>query len=160
MVTKHLLQPLSRSLLSAFFIPGGVFFGGLYMMWLALARGMVAKPGSATLAAFVQAGVNLLLGLSPILGVLSLFVYLLPGIFIDLVFLLPGQAALSRLARFTLACLGANVIGIVSVALVWGIGQRPLILLAAVGALSGAAGGLMAFFICEKMPSRALHTSV
>jgi ABC-type thiamin/hydroxymethylpyrimidine transport system permease subunit len=160
LATKHLLHPLSRTLLGAFSIPGGVFFGGLYMMWLALARGMVGKVGSATLAAFVQACVTLVLGLSPIHGLLSIFIFLLPGMFIDLAFLIPGQGKQKRMARFTLACLGANVIGIVSVALVWGIGQRPLILLAAIGAFSGGLGGLVAYLISEKMPSRAIHPPV
>lgn len=157
LATKHLLIPLSRALLSIFAIPGGVFFGGLYMMWLALARGIVNKVGSATLAAFVQACVTLVLGLSPVHGLLSVFIFLLPGIFVDLAFLIPGQRRRKRLARFVLACLGANVIGIVSVALVWGIGQRPLILLATIGALSGALGGLAAYFISEKIPPKALY---
>jgi len=160
LATKSLLNPLSRTLLGAFSIPGGVFFGGLYMMWLALARGFVNKAGSATLTAFVQGGVVLVLGLSPVQGLLSTLIFLLPGVLVDLVFLIPGQARLYRLFRFTLSCLVANVSGIILVALVWGIVGRPLILLVAIGALSGGLGGLVAYLISEKIPSRSLHPSV
>jgi len=121
-------------------------------MWLALARGIVGKTGSATLTAFIQGVVALILGLTPIHGLLSGLIFLLPGMSVDLIFLIPGQAKFNRLCRFSLACLSANVIGIVLVALVRGIVQRPLILLAAIGALSGGLGGLVAFLISEKIP--------
>ena len=121
-------------------------------MWLALARGIVGKTGSATLTAFIQGIVALILGLTPIHGLLSGFIFLLPGMSVDLIFLIPGQAKFNRLFRFSLACLSANVIGIVLVALVRGIVQRPLILLAAIGAFSGGLGGLVAFLISEKIP--------
>lgn len=159
LATKPLLNPLSRFLLGTLLIPGGVFFGGLYMMWLALARGIVRKPGSATLTAFIQGSVALVLGLSPIPGLLSALVFLLPGVSVDLIFLIPGQAKLNHLLRFTLACLAANVIGIISVALIGGILHRPLILLAIIGALSGGLGGLLAFLIFEKIPPSSIRLS-
>jgi hypothetical protein len=159
LATKSLLNPLSRTLLGVLSIPGGVFFGGLYMMWLALARGIVAKTGSATLTAFVQGIVVLVLGLSPVQGLLSTLIYIFPGVLVDLVFLIPGQAKLNCLFRFTCACLLANVSGIVSVALVWGIVHRPLIVLMAIGALSGGLGGLMAYVISGKIPAIAPRAS-
>ncbi len=152
LATKSLLNPVSRFLLSALAMPGGVLFGGLYMMWLALARGLVGKVGSATLTAFVQGGVALVLGLTPVYGLLSAVIFLMPGIFVDLIFFIPARTDAGRLMRFTVACLGANLIGILLVALVWGIVRRPLILLAAIGALSGSLGGLMAYLISEKIP--------
>jgi energy-coupling factor transport system substrate-specific component len=160
LATKSFLNPLSRTLLGALSIPGGVFFGGLYMMWLALARGIVKKPGSAILTAFVQGVVALVLGLSPVQGLLSALIYLPPGVLVDLAFLIPGQAKFNRLLRFTLACLAANVSGIALVALALGIVHGPLILLVIVGALSGALGGLLAFVISEKIPSRSPQPSV
>jgi energy-coupling factor transport system substrate-specific component len=151
LATKSLLNPLARFLLSTLAMPGGVLFGGLYMMWLALARGLVGKSGSATLTAFVQGGVALVLGLTPVHGLLSAVIFLAPGIFVDVVFFIPVRRKRNRLMQFTLACLGANLIGIVLVALVWGIVRRPLILLASIGALSGGLGGLLAYLISEKI---------
>ena len=157
--TKPLLNPLSRFLLGTFAIPGGVFFGGLYMMWLALARGIVGKAGSATFTAFIQGGMALVLGLVPIGGILSVLIFLLPGVSVDLVFLIPGGAKRYRLCRFILACLAANVIGITMVALVGGIVQRPLILLVIIGALSGGLGGLVGYMISERIPYGSAQTS-
>jgi hypothetical protein len=152
LATKPLLNPLSRFLLGTLSIPGGVFFGGLYMMWLALARGIVGKAGSATFTAFIQGGMAFVLGLSPIHGILSLLIFLLPGVSVDLVFLIPAGAKRNRLCRFALACMVANVIGIIMVALVAGIVRRPLILLVIIGALSGGLGGLVGYMISERIP--------
>jgi len=160
LASKPLLNPLSRLLLGTLSVPGGVFFGGVDMMWLALARGIVGKTGSAAVTAFIQGGVALVLGLSPIHGLLSTLIFLLPGVSVDLVFLIPGQAKLNRLCRFTLACMAANVTGIVLVALVGGIVHRPLILLAVIGALSGGLGGLVAYLISEKIPSGPIRGSI
>ncbi|KPL18046.1 MAG: hypothetical protein AMJ92_09850 [candidate division Zixibacteria bacterium SM23_81] len=152
LATKPLLNPLSRFLLGTLSIPGGVFFGGLYMIWLALARGIVGKAGSATFTAFIQGGTALILGLVPIHGILSMLIFLLPGVSVDLVFMIPAGAKRTRLCRFVLACTVANVIGITMVALVGGIVQRPLILLIIIGALSGGLGGLVGYMISERIP--------
>jgi energy-coupling factor transport system substrate-specific component len=157
--TKPMLQPVARLLLNAFFIPGGVFFGGLYMMWLALARGLVEKPGGGILAAFIQGMTALLLGLSPANGILTLAMYLLPGAAVELAFRLPGRGTLARASRFLLSTVLANLSGIVIVASIRGFSRQPVIILLMIGGLSGALGGLMAFAVSEKIPPRFLKPS-
>jgi hypothetical protein len=159
LVVKPLLNPLSRFMLSTFLIPGGVLFGGLYMMWLVLARGMVGKTGSATLAAFIQGVLASALGLSPLGGLVSILIYLLPGMAIDLIFLIPGRGKICRLSRYILSCMVANLTGIILVALLRGIVHGPLLLLMTVGAASGCVGGLAAYAVAGKIPLKApLHT--
>jgi ABC-type thiamin/hydroxymethylpyrimidine transport system permease subunit len=154
MATKPLLQPFSRLLLNVFLVPGGVLFGGLYMMWLTLSRGMVGKPGSATLAAFIQGMVAFALGLSPAHGLLSAAVYVLPGLIVDLVFLIPGRTRSAQASRFLISCALANLSGIAAVALIRGFGQYPALLLMALGTISGGLGGLAAFLLAGKIPLR------
>ena len=154
MAIKPLLQPFSRLLLNAFLIPGGVIFGGFYMMWLALARGLVKKPGSGLLAAFIQGVTALALGLSPSSGILSLATYLLPGAAVELSFGLPGKGAASRAARFLLSCVLANLTGIGIVILIRGFGRQPTVILMIAGGLSGGLGGLLAYAVSEKIPPR------
>jgi hypothetical protein len=156
---KPLLQPFSRLLLNAFFVPGGVLFGGLYMMWLTLARGLVNKPGSGILAAFLQGMTALTLGLSPANGVLSLATYLLPGAAVELSFCIPGRGMLTRASRFLLSCILANLAGIAMVVLIRGFGRQPVLILMIIGGLSGGLGGLVAFAVAEKMPQRFLMPS-
>jgi hypothetical protein len=153
MATKPLLNPLSRFLLNTFLIPGGVFFGGLYMMWLTLSRGIVDRPASATLTAFIQSMIALILGLSPAHGFFSTAVFLLPGITIDLVFQLPGTGRFARGFRFLSSCALANTVGITMVALVRGFAHVPLMILLVIGLLSGCLGGAIALVVVDKMPS-------
>jgi len=156
MAFKPLLQPFSRLLLNTFFVPGGVVFGGLYMMWLALARGLVDKPGSAVLAAFIQGVIALALGLSPASGILSLATFLLPGAAVELSFCIPGRGPASRASRFLVSCILANLTGIGIVILIRGFGQQPAVVLMIAGGLSGALGGLLAYAVAEKIPPRFL----
>ena len=159
LVVKPLLNPLSRFMLSTFLIPGGVLFGGLYMMWLVLARGLVEKTGSATLAAFIQGMVASALGWSPFGGLIAILIYLLPGVAIDLIFLIPGRGNIGRLARYILSCMAANVTGILLVALLRGIVHGPLLLLMIVGMASGCLGGLAAYGVAGKIPLKPTFSS-
>lgn len=159
MAIKPLLQPFSRLLLNAFFIPGGVIFGGFYMMWLALARGLVNRPGSGILAAFIQGIIALALGLSPSSGVLALATFLLPGAAVEAAFAIPGRRLLSRASRFLCACVLANLAGIGIVILIRGFRRQPAAILMIIGALSGILGGLVAFAVSEKIPPRFLSAT-
>jgi len=159
MAIKPLLQPFSRILLNTIFVPGGVVFGGLYMMWLALARGLVDKPGSGILAAFIQGITALALGLSPASGILSLATFLLPGAAVELSFSIPGRGPASRASRFLFSCILANLTGIGLVILIRGFGQQPAVILMVAGGLSGGVGGLLAFAVSEKIPPRFLSAS-
>jgi hypothetical protein len=153
LASKSFLYPLARFLLSTFLIPGGVLFGGLYMIWLLLARSLVNRIGSATLTAFIQGTAAFALGLSSAPGLFCIFIYLLPGIVVDSVFiLLSVGGTIASLLRFTLSGALANLVGIATVAMTQGFAGRPLALLMAVGSLSGALGGLAAFFVSRKIP--------
>jgi hypothetical protein len=159
MAAKPLLQPFSRLLLNTFFIPGGVLFGGFYMMWLVLARGLVDRPGSGILAAFMQSLIAFALGLSPAQGMLSVATYVLPGAVVELIFLVPGRGALIRVVRCILSCALANLAGIAVVAVIRGFEGHPVLVLMIIGAFSGGLGGLVAFAVMEKIPHRFLTSS-
>jgi hypothetical protein len=159
MAAKPLLQPVSRLLLNTFFIPGGVVFGGLYMMWLVLARGLVDRPGSGILAAFIQGLIALALGLSPAHGLLSMAAYLLPGAAVELTWLVPGRGEAVRATRCMLSCALANLTAVATVALIRGFEGRPVLVLMIIGALSGGLGGLVAFSVIRKIPRRLLTPS-
>jgi len=156
LASKSLLYPLARFLLSTFLIPGGVFFGGLYMIWLVLARDLVNKAGSATITAFIQGMVAFALGLSSAPGFLSILMYIFPGIAVDLIFIFSGGGTAASLLRFTLSGAIANLVGVTTVAVAQGFPNQPLTLLMALGGLSGSLGGLAAFFVSQKIPRRFL----
>ena len=159
MAIKPLLQPFSRVMLNTVFVPGGVVFGGFYMLWLVLARGLVDKPGSGILAAFIQGVTALALGLSPTSGILSLATFLLPGAAVELAFSIPGRGLLPRAGRFLLSCILANLTGVGIVILIRGFGHGPAVIMMIAGAISGGLGGLLAFAVSEKIPRKFLTPS-
>jgi hypothetical protein len=159
MAVKPLLQPFSRLMLNAFQVPGGVIFGGFYMMWLALARGLADRPGGGILAALIQGVVALALGLSPASGVLSLATFLLPGAAVELAFGIPGRGTLSLAGRYLSSCVLANLTGVGMVILIRGFGRQPAIVLLILGGLSGILGGLLAFAVSARIPRRFLAAS-
>lgn len=53
--TKPIIVPLTHMITGPLFVPGGAVAGGFYMMWIALAAGLVGKRGAATITAIIQA---------------------------------------------------------------------------------------------------------
>ncbi len=85
---KPIVGPLFKLIGTALFIPGGSMAGAVYMIWPMLALLIVKQTGTATLVGFIQGIIVLITGIFGSHGVLSLVTYTLPGLTIDLVYLL------------------------------------------------------------------------
>jgi ABC-type thiamin/hydroxymethylpyrimidine transport system permease subunit len=71
-------------------LPGGMqFLGGIHVLWLVLAVGLIRKPGAATITGLLMGAVELLS--SNPHGLIVLMYALLAGVGVDLVWLLLGR---------------------------------------------------------------------
>ena len=131
--------------------PGGALAGGIYMLFIVLGGALVGKRGAATLVALVQ---SLMVLAFPVLGshgALSLITYTVPGLMVDLLWLLFA----SRGAAFLPCFLGgvvANISGTFLTGLIILRLPLPILLFGlAPAAFSGGLGGLVAWQIVKHM---------
>jgi len=149
--TKPIIVPLVHIITGPLFIPGGAVAGGFYMFWIALAAGLTAKRGAATITALIQAFIIIAIGAFGSHGLLSIITYTLPGLMIDIVFLIIRRKWTSTL-DFFLAGIVANVTGTYLSNLVFfRLPTIPLILSLASAILSGGLGGLIAYQIFKNI---------
>jgi len=85
---KPIVGPLAKLIGSAFLIPSGSIAGGIYMVWPMLGLLVVKKTGAATFVGLIEGIVVMVTGIYGSHGLLTLVTYTVPGIFIDLGFLL------------------------------------------------------------------------
>jgi hypothetical protein len=156
--SKPIIVPLTHIITGPLYIPGGVVAGGFYMMWIVLGAGLVRKTGAGTLVAAVQAIMVMALGIYGTHGLMSLFTYLLPGLAVDLVWLLGGRR--SNLGVFCFfAGLAANASGVFLVNVVFfRLPMIPLLLSLSSAALSGGLGGLVAYTVIRQVEKSRLKT--
>ena len=148
---KTIIAPLIQIITGPLFIPGGVVAGGIYMSFLVLATSITNKIGSASLVAILQAVFVMITGTIGTHGVVSLLTYSLPGIFVDLFFLISRNKGNNMLCCF-IAGMIANVIGSYSVNLIiFNLSIIPLLLSLVSATLSGGIGGLVAYSIGQKL---------
>jgi ABC-type thiamin/hydroxymethylpyrimidine transport system permease subunit len=148
---KPVVVPLAHFVSGPLMMPSGAFAGGLYMMWIVIGYGIVRKPGTATLISLVQALIVMLSGMVGSHGVMSIFTYVTPGLVVDLFFIISGHRACCRGCCIIAGAL-ANITGTACVNIVFF--RAPgayLILILAVAALSGCAGGWMAWELIKAM---------
>lgn len=146
---KPILVPLTHIVSAPLMIPGGAFAGGLYMVWLVIGYGIVGKPGTGTLIAFIQAILVILLGVTGSHGIMSLVTYTLPGIVMDLVLFLIKHKVCCGPCAF-IAGASANVTGTIAVnALFFQLPGMFLLLVLSVALLSGGMGGLLAWQVLK-----------
>ncbi len=150
-VIKDLVQIITMPL----FIPGGAAAGGIYFLFIVAAAGIVNKPGAATLACIVQAVLAVMTATGH--GVLSLLTFTLPGILVDLFYLLTRRKInivtcffMGMLAN-TAGTYGSNII-------FFRLPFEPLMLTLLLSALSGGLGGLIAFAVIKGL--RQLNVGV
>lgn len=144
-VIKPVVVPLAHIVTGPLMIPSGALSGGLYMMWMVIAYGIVKKPGTATLTALVQALLVFFTGIIGSHGIMSLITYTCPGIVMDIVLLAIGHRVCCR-GCAVIAGAVANVTGTITVNVIFF--QVPgvyLILVLSLGLLSGAVGGFLAW---------------
>ena len=152
--TKPLVVPLAHIITGPLFIPGGAVAGGLYMMWIVLGAGLVGKLGAATLIAAVQAIVVMAMGMLGTHGIMSIFTYILPGLAVDLVFLVTRHRGCCSGCCFA-AGIAANTSGALLVNLIFfRLPMVPLVLTLSAAALSGGVGGLIAHGVMIRFKDR------
>ena len=147
---KPIIVPLVHILTGPLFIPGGAVAGGFYMMWLVLGADLLGKRGTGTLIGIVQAVIVMATGVFGTHGILSIITYTLPGVMVDIIFLLISKNDKAQIRMF-LAGLFANVCGtFLSNFIFFRLPFIPLILGLSAAALSGGLGGLLANLISKR----------
>jgi len=85
---KPIVGPFFKLIGSALLIPSGSLAGAIYMIWPMLALLTVQQTGTATFVGLLQGIIVLVTGIFGSHGVLSLITYTIPGVMIDIVYLL------------------------------------------------------------------------
>ncbi|ACB83929.1 ECF transporter S component [Natranaerobius thermophilus] len=154
LATKPVIVPLAHIITGPLFIPGGVVAGGFYMMWIVIGAGLVGKLGTATLIAAVQAIVIMAIGFLGTHGFMSLFTYILPGLAVDLIFLVSRHRGCCIGCCFV-AGIAANISGTFLVNLVFfRLPFIPLVLSLSAASLSGGLGGIIANAVVKQFKSK------
>ena len=148
---KSVAAPLVHAVTGPLFIPGGAAAGGIYMLFPVLATSMTGARGAGTLCGLCQGLLAMALGFAGSHGALSLITYTLPGLAVDLMFLLLARKE-ANLPACCFAGLLANIVGTVSVNLVFfSLPLVPLLLSLSAAALSGGLGGVAAWGITKQL---------
>ncbi len=159
--TKPIITPLVHMITAPLFIPGGALAGGLYMMWIVLARFLVNKNGAATITCLIQAILVMALGVVGSHGVLSLMTYILPGLTVDLGLFLLGQPRKATIFHCFIAGILANLSGTFLVNVVFfRLPLIPLLLSLFLGAFSGGGGGIICFQLLRQLEKTPLFKNV
>jgi energy-coupling factor transport system substrate-specific component len=146
---KPIINPMISIVSGPLRIPGGSLSGGFYMMWLALSRVIINKPGSAFLFGLSQGITVMLIGFFGSHGVFSVISYSLPGLVVELFAIFFRGHSLFILCLYSVI---ANVTGTVAVAIV--VMQLPLIMILismTSSVLSGLMGGYMAEMVLVRL---------
>ncbi len=144
---KAIIVPLAQIITGPLFIPGGVVAGGFYMAFLVLGESITGKWGTAFVVALIQGAVVTLTGALGSHGAASILTYTMPGIAIDLLYLIMRHRADCAICCF-LGGVVANMAGSFSVNLaIFNLSFVPLMLSLTASALSGGLGGLVAHSI-------------
>ncbi len=145
---KPIVGPLFKLIGSALLIPSGSMAGAIYMIWPSLAILTVKRFGSATLVGILQGIVVLITGIYGSHGILSLITYVIPGIIIDLVFLIIHPFK-KQWAMFLPAALG-NVSGSALVGVIFmHIPVIPLTIGLIPAFIFGAIGGFLSLLLYQ-----------
>lgn len=148
---KAVIVPLVHVVTGPLYIPGGAVAGGIYMLFLVLGRGICGRFGAGFLTGLTQAVMVMLGGISGSHGVMSLITYALPGLAVDLVFLISRRGC-AGVYHYLLGGIAANLTGSLLVNMVFfNLPFVPLMLSLTLGAFSGGLGGVIAWKIKEKL---------
>lgn len=157
---KVVVGTLVRMITGPIGIPGGALAGGLYMLWLPLAILLTGRRGSALIVSGVQTIVLLTAGLPGSHGFWTLLTYLLPALFVELVYLFRPKKGYNVL-HFIFANILANITGTYVVATVlanlggtdgsvlpmMSLSLYPLLFMLLAAAFSGAVGGVLGHLV-------------
>lgn len=153
---KPIVVSVSHLITGPLFIPGGALAGGIYMLFIVLGAGLVGKRGAATLICIVQAVLVVVTGVYGTHGVASLITYILPGLCVDLLWLLMRHRGCCLWCCF-FGGIVANTSGVVLVNLVFfRLPLVPLLLSLAIAIFSGGVGGIVAWYIINALQKQKL----
>lgn len=149
--SKPIFSPIANVITDPFMIPGGSTAGGLYMIWLVVGTQLIKKPHTATLIGSVQGMLAIITGVTGFQGLLSLVVYTLPGVTIDLVLkVIKKHVPLS--IRLPLAGLCGNLTGtFLTNLLFFRLKPLPCALFFCMSILSGCIGGYLSLMLTRKL---------
>ena len=148
---KHLINPVSNVITGALHIPGGVSTA-VSLMFLVIAAGVTKQKWCAGTIGLVQGFTALSLGMVGSMGVFLPLAYIIPGVVVDLVMLIPDKGGFSAF----LMAFFANILASLSAAIfanfmVFHLPGIVLMVYLIVSALSGAICGLLATVIINKI---------
>ena len=149
--SKRLIAPAANILTDFLRIPGGIGTS-FSLMFLVVAAELVPIFGCATLMSVIQSMIALSLGMVGSMGILSPIGYIVPGIMIDLLFLLSRKAGLGTDLALTLAnMLGAASASLAANLIVFHLPGVPLALYIVVALASGAVCGTFAGVLVKRL---------
>ncbi len=147
--TKPIVVPLVHIITGPLFIPGGAIAGGFYMLWIVIGVGLVKKFGTGLLIGIVQAILVIATGAMGSHGIMSIVSYTLPGLCVDLVFLLAKNKNYNIL-HYVFGCMFANILGtFISNIMFFRLPSLAVMLMLSSAAFSGAVGGIIASSIIK-----------
>lgn len=149
--SKRLVAPAANILTDFLRIPGGIGTS-FSLMFLVVAAELVPIFGCATLMSIIQSMIALSLGMIGSMGILSPIGYIVPGIVIDLLFLLSRKAGLGTDLALTIAnMLGAASASLAANLIVFHLPGVPLALYIVVALASGAVCGTFAGVLVKRL---------
>ena len=151
LAAKKLISPAANLVTGFLHIPGGIGTS-FSLLFLVIAAALVELPGCAALIGAVQSILALGLGMVGSMGVLAPIGYIVPGIVIDLIFLLSRKTGLGTDLTLTLAnMLGAAAAGLTANLIVFHLPGVPLALYIVVALASGAVCGGFAGVLIKRL---------
>lgn len=158
LVAKQIVSPVTNLLTDMINIPGGSATVGFTLAFLIIGKLMVKFPAAATAMGFVQALLAIAFGMAGNQGAFALVSYTLPGVVIDL-------AALAMKKRGLAYCITADILASVASALLSALLVMqvkltgvPMLLWLLMAVLSGAAGGVIAYFVSSRV-KKIMHNA-
>jgi len=143
-LAKHIINPAANVVTDMLHVPGGIATA-FSLMFLVVATGITAKKGSATIMAAAQGMTALAIGMVGSMGPLIPLAYIVPGIAIDLVFLIPDMGIFDkRFKAFTANIAGSVAAALFANILVFHLPGMALSVYLLVAAVSGAIFGFVA----------------
>ena len=149
--TKRMIAPAANILTDFLRIPGGIGTS-FSLMFLVVAAELVPIFGCATLMGIVQSIIALSLGMVGSMGILSPIGYIVPGIVIDLIFLLSRKTGLGTDLTLTISnMLGAAAASLTANFIVFRLPGVPLALYIVVALACGAVCGSFAGVLVKRL---------
>ncbi len=146
--SKIVVGPLTRLIATPLLMPSGAIAGAIYLLWPMLALLVVRQFGIAMIVGLFQGIIVLITGFYGSHGILSLITYVVPCLFIDLIFWMIRNWK-SRWMLFFPTAIG-NIVGSLLVGYFFlRLPQLPLVLSLIPAFIFGGLGGILAHELYE-----------